>query len=85
MAPAEGTPFRRIRMDDDLWERLDDAARRANPDFNRSQVIRWLVRWYVGDVDELPQRPTRQGSDGPRLVRRKSARDSPLATNGHHQ
>ena len=28
--PPEGTPFRRIRMDDDLWERLDIAAKKAD-------------------------------------------------------
>ena len=56
MAP-EGTPFRRIRMDDDLWERLDEAVRRADPDDNRSALIRRLARWYVGDIDEIPRRP----------------------------
>ena len=56
MAP-EGTPFRRIRMDDDLWERLDEACRRADPDSNRSMIIRRFARWYVGDIDEMPRRP----------------------------
>jgi metal-responsive CopG/Arc/MetJ family transcriptional regulator len=56
MAP-EGTPFRRIRMDDDLWERLDEAVRRADPDSNRSVIIRRFARWYVGDIDEMPRRP----------------------------
>jgi hypothetical protein len=56
MAP-EGTPFRRIRMDDDLWERLDEAVKRADPDDNRSALIRRLARWYVGDIDEMPRRP----------------------------
>lgn len=56
MAP-EGTPFRRIRMDDDLWERLDEAVRRADPDDNRSALLRRLARWYVGDIDEIPRRP----------------------------
>lgn len=55
--PAEGTPFRRIRIDDDLWERLGEAAKRADPDSNRSVILRRLARWYVGDIDELPQRP----------------------------
>jgi metal-responsive CopG/Arc/MetJ family transcriptional regulator len=55
--PAEGTPFRRIRIDDDLWERFDEAVRRADPDSNRSVVLRKFTRWYVGDIDELPQRP----------------------------
>ena len=56
MAP-EGTPFRRIRMDDDLWERLDEAVKRADPDSNRSVIIRRFARWYVGDIDQAPQRP----------------------------
>ena len=56
MAP-EGTPFRRIRMDDDLWERLDEAVKRADPDSNRSVLIRRFARWYVGDIDEAPKRP----------------------------
>jgi len=56
--PAEGTPFRRIRMDDDLWERLEEAVKRSDPDSNRSAVLRRFARWYVGDIDELPQRPT---------------------------
>ena len=54
---AEGTPFRRIRMDDDLWERLDEAVKRADPDSNRSVIIRRFARWYVGDIDEMPRRP----------------------------
>ena len=55
----EGTPFRRIRMDDDLWERLEAAVKRADPDANRSVIIRRFARWYVGDIDDMPQRPTR--------------------------
>lgn len=55
--PAEGTPFRRIRIDDDLWERFDGAVRRADPDSNRSVVMRKFIRWYVGDIGEAPQRP----------------------------
>lgn len=54
---AEGTPFRRIRMDDDLWERLDEAVKRADPDSNRSALLRKFARWYVGDIDEMPHRP----------------------------
>jgi hypothetical protein len=53
----EGTPFRRIRMDDDLWRRLDESAKRADPDSNRSALLRKFARWYVGDIDEMPQRP----------------------------
>jgi hypothetical protein len=55
--PPEGTPFRRIRLDDDLWQRLDEAAKRADPDSNRSVLIRRFARWYVGDIDTMPERP----------------------------
>jgi hypothetical protein len=54
---AEGTPFRRIRIDDDLWQRLEEAVKRADPDANRSVILRRFARWYVGDIDEMPQRP----------------------------
>lgn len=59
----EGTPFRRIRMDDDLWKRLDEAAKRADPDSNRSVILRRFARWYVGDMDEMPQRPEPRSSE----------------------
>jgi hypothetical protein len=60
----EGTPFRRIRMDDDLWQRLEEAAKRADPDANRSVVLRRFARWYVGDIDEMPLRPESRRNDG---------------------
>lgn len=67
MAP-EGTPFRRIRMDEDLWQRLDEAVKRADPDSNRSALLRRFARWYVGDIEEMPHRPEprrpSQGSAG---------------------
>jgi len=53
----EGTPFKRIRLDNDLWDRFEEAVHRADPDSNRSVVIRKFIRWYVGDIDEMPQRP----------------------------
>jgi hypothetical protein len=56
MAP-DGAPLRRIRMDNDLWQRLEEAAKRADPDSNRSVILRRFARWYVGDIDEPPQRP----------------------------
>jgi hypothetical protein len=56
-AVADRTPLRRIGFDDDLWKRLDAAAKRADPDANRSVILRRLARWFVGDIDELPQRP----------------------------
>ena len=62
--PAEGTPFRRIRLDDDLWKRLDEAAKAADPDSNRSAVLRKFARWFVGDIDEMPQRPAKREPAG---------------------
>jgi uncharacterized protein (UPF0305 family) len=59
---AEGTPFRRIRMDDDLWARLERAAKEADPDSNRSVLLRKFARWYVGDIDEMPLRPPKPGA-----------------------
>lgn len=61
---AEGTPFRRIRMDDDLWQRLEESAKRADPDANRSVILRRFARWYVGDIDEMPTRPEPKPSGG---------------------
>lgn len=55
--PLGDTPFRRIRIDDDLWQRLDEAAKRADPDSNRSALLRRFARWFVGDIDEAPVRP----------------------------
>lgn len=55
--PPEGTPFRRIRLDDDLWQRFEEAVARSDPDSNRSVVLRKFVRWYVGDIGDFPQRP----------------------------
>lgn len=58
IARGQGAPeFRRIRMDDDLWTRLDMAAKQADPDSNRSVLLRKFARWYVGDIDDMPQRP----------------------------
>jgi hypothetical protein len=47
-------------MDDDLWERLDQAAKEMDPDSNRSVILRRLARWFVGDIDEMPRRPKDQ-------------------------
>ena len=53
------TPLRRIGFDDDLWQRLDEAAKKVDPDSNRSVVLRRFARWFVGDIDQVPQRPER--------------------------
>lgn len=57
------TPLRRIGFDNDLWERFEQAVKHADPDSNRSAVLRKFARWYVGDINDLPQRPAPKASD----------------------
>jgi hypothetical protein len=54
---TDRTPLRRIGLDDDLWERFEQAVKSADPDSNRSANVRRYIRWFVGDIDEMPQRP----------------------------
>lgn len=54
---ADGTPVRRIRMEEDLWERFEESCKHMDPDDTRSALIRRFVRWHVGDIDEVPRRP----------------------------
>lgn len=68
-AVAEGTPFRRIRMDDDLWERLEESCKSMDPDDNRSALLRRFARWHVGDIDEMPRRPEPKTGKGPVALR----------------
>ena len=56
------TPLRRFRMNDDLWTRFDAAVQQMTKPANKSTVIRGFIRWYVGETDELPQRPSRQSA-----------------------
>jgi hypothetical protein len=62
--PQEGTPFRRIRMDNDLWQQFEEAVTAASPALNRSLVIRMFVLWYTGRTNDLPQRPEPRRDDG---------------------
>lgn len=58
MPPKEPTGLRRFRTTEDLWERFGEAVERGpDPEADMSKVLRGFVRWYVGDVDEVPQRP----------------------------
>lgn len=50
------TKHRSIRLEDDLWTRLDVAAKSVGND--RAGVIRQFVRWYLRVPGaKLPQRP----------------------------
>ncbi len=56
-ADVPPTPFRRVRMDDDMWTRFGDAVAEAEPELDRSKVLREFVRWYLGETNDLPRRP----------------------------
>lgn len=56
-AEVPPTPFRRVRMDDDMWNRFGEAVTKAEPELDRSKVIREFVRWYLGETNDLPRRP----------------------------
>lgn len=51
--------YRNLKMEDELWKRFEEAVKRADPDANRSMILRRLARWFVGDIDEMPRRPQR--------------------------
>lgn len=62
---ARGTSdpeYRKVRIEDDLWERFGAAVKRADPDANRAAVLRRMARWFVGDVDQEPTRPPAAGT-----------------------
>lgn len=50
------TKHRSIRLEQDLWDRLDPAAKASG--FDRSSLIRQMVRWYLREPGaKLPPRP----------------------------
>lgn len=55
--PATGkTPVQGVRVPDERWQKLGEAAKRAGTD--RSKVVNDLAAWYVReDGAELPKRP----------------------------
>lgn len=55
---GKGTTRHTIRMDDELWKRLGEAAERAGTD--RSTLLREFARWWLGDpAAKLPDRDRR--------------------------
>lgn len=53
----QGNTARRIRVEDDLWDRFGDAIKAVDPESDRSKMLRHLIRWFVGDTTEPPRRP----------------------------
>jgi hypothetical protein len=57
---STGKP-RRFIAPDDLWKRFEEAVQRADPEADRSKVLRTFVRWYVGEPGaKMPERPEPQ-------------------------
>lgn len=64
--PPRGETFRRIRMPDEMWEAFNRAVQTADPELDRSKVIRQFIRYYIGETDEMPRRPGRRPARGQR-------------------
>lgn len=59
---GKGTARQTIRMDEELWKKLDAATKALGTD--RSTVLRDFARWYVREPGaKLPRRPT-SGASG---------------------
>jgi hypothetical protein len=57
------TPLQNFRVDTGLWDRFDQAVRRADPDSDRSKTLRQFVAWYVREPGaKMPARPPAAGS-----------------------
>jgi metal-responsive CopG/Arc/MetJ family transcriptional regulator len=50
------TQHRSVRIDDDLWNKLDEVAKELGVD--RATILRDLARWFVREPGaKLPKRP----------------------------
>ena len=59
MPNKPATPHRAVRIDDETWEALGDAATATGTD--RSAVLRELARWWLRRPGaKMPARPERQ-------------------------
>jgi len=58
-----GTQHRSVRISDEDWADLDDAAKSAGTD--RGTLIKQFIRWYLRRPEaKLPQRPGLHHNDG---------------------
>ena len=44
---------RSFKVDDDTWSRFGDAVHSTNPDLDRADALRALIRWYLDDSTKL--------------------------------
>lgn len=49
------TPQHTVRMSDEKWHKFGEATDKAGTD--RGSAVNGFVDWYVGDTDDLPERP----------------------------
>ena len=59
---ASSGTCRQFRMGG-IWDAFGEAIEQAEPELDRSKVIREFVRWYIGETNSLPRRP-RRADDG---------------------
>ena len=56
MPSKHGVKSRNLRgVEDHEWERFGELTYATGD--NRSAVLRRFIQWFVGDTDELPERP----------------------------
>jgi hypothetical protein len=62
-ARGEGkTPHRQFRVEDDVWEKFDEAVKPLGTD--RSAVLRAFVMWFVHEPGaKMPRRPAAAEGD----------------------
>lgn len=62
--PTRGTQHRSVRVSDDDWDDMDEAAKSVGTD--RGSLIKQFIRWYLRRPGaRLPVRPERRGTGDP--------------------
>lgn len=56
------TPQRKLRVDEELWDRFEQAVGHTDPELDRSKVLRQFIAWYVREPGaKMPARPPADG------------------------
>ena len=57
------TPFHRFRLDEDKWAEFERNVARADPESDRSKILRQFIAWYAREPGaKLPARPPAAGA-----------------------